>query len=59
MLKAFNFGTIGIPEGSNGIRLSITRTDGSEQAEVMYPRPEEERELANIQKADSSFTKKT
>ena len=36
-------------EGSEGIRLSITRTDGSERAEVVYFRPEAEKQFANIQ----------
>ena len=35
--------------GSEGIRLSITRTDGSERAEVVYFRPEAEKHFANIQ----------
>ena len=57
-VESIYFGTIGIPEGSNGIRLSITRTDGSEHAEVMYPRPEEEKELADIQKQFQALLKK-
>ena len=57
-VESIYFGTIGIPEGSNGIRLSITRTDGSEHAEVMYPRPEEEKELADIQKQIQALLKK-
>ena len=31
------------------MRLSITRTDGSERAEVVYPPPESEKELVHIQ----------
>ena len=57
-VESIYFGTIGIPEGSNGIRLSITRTDGREHAEVMYPRPEEEKELADIQKQIQDLLKK-
>ena len=57
-VESIYFGTIGIPEGSNGIRLSITRTDGSEHAEVMYPRPEEEKELSDIQKQIQALLKK-
>ena len=57
-VESIYFGTIGIPEGSDGIRLSITRTDGSEHAEVMYPRPEEEKELADIQKQFQALLKK-
>ena len=57
-VESIYFGTIGIPEGSDGIRLSITRTDGSEHAEVMYPRPEEEKELADIQKQIQALLKK-
>ena len=57
-VESIYFGTIGIPEGSDGIRLSITRTDGREHAEVMYPRPEEEKELADIQKQIQDLLKK-
>ena len=48
-VESIHFGTIDIPEGSNGMRLSITRPDGSERTEVVYPRPEEEQELSDIQ----------
>ena len=48
-VESIYFGTIDIPEGSEGIRLSITHPDGSERAEVVYPRPEEEKELSDIQ----------
>ena len=49
-VESIYFGTNGIPEGSRGIRVAITHTDGSERAEVMYPRPEEGKELVDIQK---------
>ena len=42
-------------EGSGGIRLSITRNDGSERAEVVYFPPEEEKQFANIQEAIQSL----
>ena len=44
------FGKKDNPDGCEGIRLSITRTDGSERFDVVYPRPETEPELARIQK---------
>ena len=44
------FGKVNRPEGGKGIRLTITRSDGNERAAVMYPRPEEERALDDIQK---------
>ena len=48
-VESIHFGMLDIPEGSEGIRLSITRPDGSERAEVVYPHPEEEKELSDIQ----------
>ena len=33
------------PESGEGIRLAITRSDGNERAAVMYPRPEEEKDI--------------
>ena len=48
-VESIYFGTNSIPEGSKGIRLSITHTDGTERAEVVYPRPEEGKELVDIQ----------
>ena len=56
-VEGIYFGANGIPEGSMGIRLSITHTDGSEKAEVMYPRPEEEQELADIQEQIQNLLK--
>ena len=56
-VESIYFGTNGIPEGSKGIRLSITHTDGSERAEVVYPRPEEGKELVDIQKKIQSLLK--
>ena len=44
------FGTEDKSARGEGIRLAITRSDGSERATVMYPRPEEEKILDNIQK---------
>ena len=44
------FGTEDRSARGEGIRLAITRSDGSERAAVMYPRPEEERILDDIQK---------
>lgn len=48
-VESIYFDSNGIPEGSKGIRLSITHADGSERAEVMYPQPEDREELVNIQ----------
>ena len=36
-VESIYFGGHGIPDGSEGIRLSITHTDGNERAEVVYP----------------------
>ena len=52
------FGANGVPDGSNGVRLSITHTDGSERAEVVYPRPEEGKKMADIQKQIQSLLTK-
>ena len=49
-VESIYFGANGIPEGSKGVRLSITHTDGNERAEIVYPRPEEEKKLVDIQK---------
>ena len=49
----FEVGTV--LEGSERMRLSITRTDGSERAEVVYLRPGAEKELTNIQKKVQSL----
>ena len=49
-VESVYFGTDGVPERSTGVRLSITHADGSERAEVMYPRSEDKEELVNIQK---------
>ena len=49
-VESIYFGTNGVPEKSEGIRLSITRTDGNERSKVVYPRAEEGKELGNIQK---------
>ena len=57
-VESIYFGMIDIPEGSEGIRLSITRSDGSERAGVVYPRPEAEKELADIQKQIQALLKK-
>ena len=56
-MKASTFGTNGVPEGSKGVRFAITQTDGNERAEVVYPRPEEEKELADIQKQVQNLLK--
>ena len=48
-VESIHFGTNGVPAGSKGIRVAITHTDGNERAEVMYPRPEDGRALADIQ----------
>ena len=49
-IESIYSGANGIPEGSKGVRLSITHTDGNERAEIVYPRPEEVEELVDIQK---------
>ena len=49
-VESIYFGANGIPKRSKGVRLSITHTDGSERVEVVYPRPEEGKELIDIQK---------
>lgn len=51
------FGSIDRPEGGKGIRLAITRSDGNERAAVMYPQPEEEKALDNIQMQISALLK--
>ena len=48
-IESIYFGSNGIPEGSKGVRLSITHTDGSERSEVVYPRAEKGKELRDIQ----------
>ncbi len=48
-VESIHFGTNGVPAGSKGIRVAITHTDGNERAEVMYPRPEDGKTLADIQ----------
>ena len=57
-VESIYFGANGVPEESKGIRLSITHTDGNERAEVVYPRPEEEKELVDIQKQIQSLLTK-
>ena len=49
-VNSIYFGAVDRPEGGEGIRLAITRSDGNERAAVMYPRPEEENTLDNIEK---------
>ncbi|MDE0089167.1 MAG: hypothetical protein OXU23_25850, partial [Candidatus Poribacteria bacterium] len=49
-IESIYSGANGIPEGSKGVRLSITHTDGSERVEIVYPRPEEVEKLVDIQK---------
>ena len=49
-IDSIYFGTADRPEGGEGIRLAITRSDGNERVTVMYPQPEAENELANLQK---------
>ena len=49
-IESIYSGANGIPEGSKGVRLSITHTDGSERAKIVYPRPEEVEKLVDIQK---------
>lgn len=56
-VESIHFGTNGVPEGSKGVRFAITHTDGNERAEVVYPRFEEEKELADIQKQVQSLLK--
>lgn len=48
-VESINFKANGVPEGSKGIRLSITHTDGKERSEVLYPSSNEQEELAEIQ----------
>ena len=48
-VESINFGTVDRPDGGEGIRLAITRSDGNERAAVMYPRPEEDKALDDIQ----------
>ena len=48
-VESIHYGTNGVPTGSKGIRVAITHTDGNERAEVMYPRPEDGKALADIQ----------
>ena len=43
------FGSINRPEVEEGVRLSITRSDGNERTAVVYPRPDEEKTLDDIQ----------
>ena len=57
-VESIYFGTNGIPEGSKGIRVAITHTDGSERAEVVYPRPEEEKNLEHLQRQIQSLLTK-
>ena len=57
-VESIYFGANGVPESSKGIRLSITHTDGSEKAEVLYPRSEEEKELGEVQKQIQSLLAK-
>ncbi len=49
-VESINFGTVERPEGGEGIRLAITRSDGNERAAVMYPRPDEEKAHDDILK---------
>jgi hypothetical protein len=49
-VESIHFEAIDIPEGSEKMRLSITRTDGNERVEVVYLRPDAEKEFADIQK---------
>ena len=51
------FGAVDRPEGGEGIRLAITRSDGNERAAVMYPQPEVEPELKTIQRQIRAFLK--
>ena len=57
-VESIYFGTNDIPEGSKGIRVAITHTDGSERAEVVYLRPEEEKNLENLQRQIQSLLAK-
>ena len=57
-VESIYFGRDDILEGSEGIRFSITRTDGSERAEVVYFRPEAEKELTDIQEDIQSLLTK-
>ena len=57
-VESIHFGMGDIPEGSEGIRLSITHADGSERAEVVYLRPEAEKQLADIQEQIQSLLTK-
>ena len=49
-VESIYFGTIDIPEGSERIRFSITRNDGSERNEIVYLRCEEEKKLFEVQR---------
>lgn len=48
-VESIHVGTNGVPAGTKGIRVAITHTDGNERSEVMYPRPEDGKDLENIQ----------
>ena len=49
-VESIYLGSEHISDECKGIRLSITRTDGNERSEVLYPGANEEKELTNIQK---------
>ena len=57
-VESIHFGTNGVPEGSKGMRVAITHTDGNERAEVMYSRPEDREVLVNIQRQIQSLLTK-
>ncbi len=48
-VESIHSGANGVPDGSKGIRVAITHTDGNERVEVMYPRPEDGKALEDIQ----------
>lgn len=57
-VESIYFKTIDIPEGSERMRLLITRTDGSERIKVVSSPPETEQELAEIQKEIQDLLRK-
>ena len=57
-VESIHFGKDDILEGSEGIRFSITRADGSERAEVVYFRAEAEKQLVDSQQEIQSLLTK-
>ena len=57
-VESLHFETNGVPEGSKGMRVAITHTDGSERSDVLYPCPEDRKVLADIQRQIQSLLTK-